>query len=874
MPQDATHLRTLRDRARRARRRGPARERGVTGVLSMMFLVMFASLAAAMAVVSQGNLQTAHTQMRVNQALSATDTGLEIAAARLAEASRQFRIEKGEVTPDYALQLWNGTYVQTDGAVLDPDGDTRSDGLIDVLADMHASDVTTSITTDYTPLSDWLATNPIVLETAGPDPAVAVGITYIPLPSEGAVRVVSTGYALDFASERWVRRTAQQDFRIFKRVDHAILGPAKIMIGKNVQVNGPLGARFTGVNFVNGDPLVMESDFEGLDNTLDDKIADFRDAVIADDTDGDGRLRTAHVIEARSLGTLNSNDYDNDAAPDGAFADADNNGAIDEFDIFLTHYGGGDGRVVLGPEFTAGTPYDGQPAEFDDIDDELAELLDYAMPDRNGDGVVDALDTKLGYADGVIDHRDRYAKVRGPVTFKVDRHAWESSIDEAGSILGDYQKKIAGTIDPDDEEAPVQFNADEDALPSVDASTFDTAQSDLAARADGASFATQAGLGGPPFQLALDSNGVVIDQVFNPAIETVIEGTPFGSPAAADFYRRPVFRDKTFKNVVIPRGLNALFINCTFVGVTRVASYANNSHPAWQFYGKQESDLSLVYPPPPATSDAQLDNDYFTAAIIKPSDFDVPRHVVDGLPYVNTKPLSNNVRFHDCTFVGSVVADKPGNYTHIRNKLQFTGATQFFKEHPVEPENPALNPDEDDKAEIDKSSMLAPHYSVDIGTNNAPREQDVNLEGLVIAGVLDVRGNTTINGALLLTFEPSLDDPALQHFGEPVGNPADFNITLGYFGPDDGDQEGINVADLETGPGGVPILGYDVNGDGIPDPGATAADGVPITFNGFGRVVLNWDPDLIMPDGVIAPVTVEAVPITYREGRVIVEDYQ
>jgi len=877
MPQDATHLRTLRTRAPRTparrRTRRAARERGVTGVLSMMFLVMFASLAAAMAIVSQGNLQTAHTQMRVNQALSATDTGLDIAGARLVEASRQFRIEKGEVDPDYAMALWEGSYLQTDGAVLDPVGDTRDDGLIDVLADMHAGDVTTSISADFTPLSDWLETNPIVLETAGADPSVAVGLTYIPLPDEGAVRVLATGYARDFASGRWVRRSAQQDFRIFKRVDNAILGPAKIMLGKNVQVNGPLGARFTGVQHVNGDPLVVESDFEGLEDQLNEKIADFRAAVVADDTDGDGRLRTAHFIEARSLGTLNSNDYDNDASPDGAFADADDNGAVDEFDLFLNHYSGGDGRIVLGPAFTQGTPYEGQSAEFED-DDDLALMLDRAVPDRNGDGVVDSLDTKLGYADGVIDHRDRYAKIRGPVRFRVNRDAWESSFDESGQTLDDYQKRVAGTIDPDDEESPVEFEADDDSLPDVDASTFDTAQSDLANMADGAPFASQAGLGAPPFQLALDGNGVVVGQVFDASIETIVEGTPFGSPAPADYYERPVFRDKTFRNVVIPRGLNALFINCTFVGVTRVASYTNNSHPAWQFYGAQDSGLNLQFPPPPAESDAQLDNDYFTATVIKPPDFDVPRLVVDGLPYVNTKPLSNNVRFHDCTIIGSVVADKPGTYTHIRNKLQFTGATKFHKEHPEEPANPELNPDEGDKEEIAKSSMLAPHYSVDIGTNNAPEEQDVNLEGLVIAGVLDARGNTQIDGALLLTFEPTLDDPALQHFGNPVGNPADFNITLGYFGPDEGDQEGLSVSNLETGPTGEPILGYDVDGDGVPDAGATSADGVPVVFNGFGRVVLNWDPDLIMPDGVIAPLTIEAVPVTYREGRVLVEDYQ
>lgn len=862
-----------------SRRPAPTRRgdrRGVTGVLAMMFLIMFGSLAAAMAVVSKGNLQTAHTQLRVNQALGAVDTGLAIARARLDTISTLMRVEKGEVDPDYAMQLWLGTFNAVEGRVVDINGVDINFGLSEFLEALHDEDNTVSIDAGFTAQEGWLATEPVVLQAAGEQPTVAAGVTYIPVPEKGAIRAIATGYSWDFTTNRWITRTAQQDFRIFKRIDHAVLGPSKIMIGKNVQINGPLGARFTGVENQGGHPIHIRSDFYGLEDSLDAKLDDFYEAVLEDDTNGDNRLSMSHSIESRSLSALNAKDYSGDGSADNAFEDNTDDGLVDEFDIFLHHFDqNSDGRIVLSEALTAGTPADGESPEFDGIDDELAMLIDSARPDRNGDGVVDARDTVLGYRDGVIDYRDRYAKVRGSIYVRANRAAWEAQEDGFGQPLEHYQEAVKGVIRAEEGDLPVAFDIGDDVLPEIETDTFNTSVTALRSAADGAAFATQAGLSGPAFSLVTDSDGVVLGQDFHSSLTTVIEATPYGGAAPVDFYERPVFEDLVFKNVVIPRGLNALFRNCTFVGVTRVENVSDNSHVSWQFYGQQLSDGSLKYPPPPAESDAQLDNDYFTDDIIRPDDFDYPRLELEGTEYVNTKPLSNNIRFHDCTFVGSIVADKPNNYTHVRNKLQFTGATRFFEEHPENPDDPDLNPDDEDLEEIRKSSMLLPHYSVDIGTNNAPPEQDVNLQGVIIAGVLDVRGKTTIDGALLMTFEPSTDDPALQHFGTPAGNPADFNITLGYFGPDEGDEEGFNLSDLEdlNGDGNLD-LGYDENGDGFPDENADPATSTVVPFNGFGRIIVNWNPELVMPDGLIAPLTIEPIDSTYREGRLIVGDYQ
>ncbi len=858
----------IRVNARRARR-------GVVAILAMMFLVLFGSLAAAMAIVSQGNLQTAQTQLRVHEALGAVDTGLTIATARLNAVTIDLRIEKGVVDPDYAMDLWTGTYSEDDGAVQDRAGVDQTDGIVELLTAVHGDDtVVNGIDVGYTPLEGWLVTNPILLETnVDGDPVRAAQITYVPLDGEGGVRAVVTGYSWDYTSGRWISRSAQQDFRIFKRVDHAILGPSKIMVGRNVQINGPLGATFTGVEHVDGHPLVVHSDFLGLSSELNDKLEDLYAAITDDDTDGDNRLRKDHTVESDGLASLNAEDYDGDGDADQAFTDVNGDGSIDEFDIFLQHYDqDGDGKLVLSEALTAGTGADGEEPEFGGVDDDLAYLLDSAMPDRNGDGKVNYKDTVLGYRDGVIDYKDRYAKIRGSIAFRVGRDNWEANEDALGVALGDYQGMVEGVIRPDLGDQPIEFSAGYDVLPDIDTDTFDSAETALADAADGESFATQAGLSGAAFSLSVDGDGVVIGQVFNAGLTTVVEATPYGGAAPADYYERPVFQDITFKNVVIPRGLNALFVNCTFVGVTRVESYSANTHPSWQFYGQQFANLELKYPPPPMESEAQLDNDYFTAGIIQPDEFDLPRLTVGDTPYVTTKPLSNNIRFHNCLFVGSIVSDRPTNYTHIRNKLQFTGSTKFHTENPEYPDDDDLNPDADDLDEIAKSSMLAPHYSVDIGSNNAPTTQDVNLSGLVIAGVLDVRGNTSIDGALLLTFEPSLSDPALQHFGTPVGNPAHFNATLGYFGPEQGDEEGFNLEGLADLDGdGTLDIGWDANGDGFPDEGADPETSTAVPFNGFGRVVLNWDPNLVMPDGLIAPIQIRPLATSYREGRLIVE---
>jgi hypothetical protein len=235
----------------------------------------------------------------------------------------------------------------------------------------------------------------------------------------------------------------------------------------------------------------------------------------------------------------------------------------------------------------------------------------------------------------------------------------------------------------------------------------------------------------------------------------------------------------------------------------------------------------------------------------------------DGSP-PGTKALANNLRFHDCTFLGSLAGDTPDTYTHWRNKIQVTGGTRLYN-RPDDPEllsqadGPLLaaalaSIGNEDLAELRKSSMMLPGWSVDVGNfaNEQSADPDltprIRMTGTIVAGVLDVRGTAEIEGTLLLTFRPASGEGPLRQpwmldaEGQPTEPPTDtngqphaFNTTIGYFGQADGDGEGVL-------------------------PGAD-------TFEGFGEILLRWDPDADLPDGIPWPIEVVPLRETYREAR-------
>ncbi len=954
--------------------------RGVASVLSMMFLILFGSLVAAMATVSTGNIKTAKVHLEVMRAMSAAETGMAVAEHRLNEAASRFVVSKSKMDSDLSWALWTGDAGTIGDYTVSPpyDGYTEASlptGIAQSLVNAHDADVNilaglgfiTDPAINAAPggvdssvyRSTYWVNTPAVLIESWPDPDTtnpppAFQIRYAPLAGGKYIRVISEGIVYDFTrNSAPIRRTITRDFEVAKTVDQAIIAHSKILIGKNVLIDGDLGARFDEVDFEFGDPIVMRSDFIGLDADLDTKITLFWTALAAADVDGDNRLRFGHPIEGAGLPA----DVDLDGTPgdDGAFNDATNDGYLDEMDIFIRHYDvDGDNRVTLSQPLIDGTlagialkapEFVGAGGAV--IDEDLALLIDGAHPDRNNNGISGFVDSdgdqrysplvddpadydqihllysdeQLGWRDGFIDVMDQYAKVSGSLTFRANASAWEA----AQGPIGDH---LRGPINPNDDDSPLSFDADDLELPDISSSSFVDTENALISAADGDPFwdqiASQLGTDLATLQiwtLGMNSADTSLPQ-FSPiwsdanhdglpdnSAWAYYEKSPFNSPSYSDVYWRPVFENFVFRNVQIPMGLNGLFINCTFVGSSYVRTSALNTHPLWQEYGVNQFDAGGVptpkYPryvygdnagedasnaPPmlPATAIPPTENILMTVLGISPLDKgDVPQSeigtygaaydtlpapiVIAGKRVTDTKTHSNNLRFHDCLFVGSIVSDTPTGYTQVRNKIQFTGATQFTTVHPTEPNNGFLNPDTADMEAILTSSMMLPNYSVDIGTFNSPPDQDVRLQGAIIAGVLDARGNTDITGALLLTFDPNFGEgPLVDVFGVPIGNPAGFNASLGYFGEGDGDFESIDPALLPI-VGGVRIVGYDIDGDGlvdVPFDEPQPAGSTPIPFNGFGKIRINHDPNMDLPAGLLVPLSMPPVRGTYQEGSI------
>ncbi|MEO1511018.1 MAG: hypothetical protein AAFU70_02995, partial [Planctomycetota bacterium] len=727
-----------------------------------------------------------------------------------------------------------------------------------------------------------------------------------------------------------------------------------VLLGKNARLEGDAAIGFDQVSVKHGSPLVSTSDFMGLDPALDNALNDFNNALIAADVDHDGRLRALHPVEGPAIPS-GLTDYDGDGQPDAAFADATGDGFVDGFDMFINFYDqDGDGRIKLAADLSAGTPAenDGGSPEFTaasgTLDYDLAMMLDGAFPDRNRNGVsgyndLDAdgqydprydepadydsrnssyADVVLGWRDGYLDVMDRAAKIAGTVMFKTTDTAWTDQARDFGEFMG-------GNVVPRKGERPVLFGASQDRLPLVDEASFDATEAALQTAADGDPFWQQVAdqLGISFADIAAwdyDSNSAdPAAPFFGPLLpDRDLDGLPDNHGRAHfepspytdtnlfnDWYYRPVFRNMVFRDVVIPQGLNALFENCQFIGVTHIRVEEANSHVLWSGYGKLAMDLSSGLPRPvgryelfgdtadensasgpPVLPDSALPPnqmirlrwDYEAGGPNALDKGDVPGPfvslvdnyndlpdalVINGKRYNDTRELSNNIRFHDSLFVGSVITDAPARYEPVRNKLQFTGATRFSEVHPQSPGDPAMNPDAADGALIASTSLMAPHFSVDLGSVNAPAAQDIRLRGAVVAGVIDIRGKARVDGAVLATYDPQPGfGPLRDHRGDAFGNPALFNVSLGYFGDEHADLEGLDVASLPV-LNGRRVAGWELNGekfaaDDNPGNGAT-----PIYFNGYGRVEIVHDPDFTPPPGIWLPVSAEPVAGSYSEGQ-------
>jgi len=744
----------------------------------MMFLVIFGSLAAAMAIVAQGNLHTADTHLKVNRSLAASETGMRLMMYRLSQACESVLTRSGAV--------WDpatGTYITTlnpSDLASDPSGMPvdvlmgKADAIWQEIAATLATDMSGELHNQQEPYIDAqgvLHVGPIAI---GPN-APSFTATFTPHPIAGEdydsdyysrppysdmgvssvnpldarfVRVTVEAY--DGIPGNRVHRSVSMDFQLVKRIEYAVLSRSRVMIGRNVMIEGRIGSTFIETDLTNGHPMQIASDFRGLSPELDAQLDALLGSIIEDDQNGDNRLSIYDSTEVQDFADPEAYDTDGD-------------GFITEFDFFLTHFdtSSSPGQITLTELESELTPLDAQ---------QLMALIDtFGSPLR------------AGYNDGVIDEYDRYAKIRGEIHIAADVAGWEAG---AASGTGSYEDYMQGAIVPGHNQVPLTFESNETSEYELNPEQFDVSSFRAMSTDD---FIDQAAANAANYDPTDPDSPQPLGNV-------VTEAVPFQATYPYDYYDRPVYENMTFRNVRIPEGTNALFVNCRFIGVTFIETELDNDDPDYNYAGMQDATGEPKHP------------DRFVT--------------IDGVDVYDTKTVSNNIRFHNCTFEGGVVTDVPQEYTHARNKVTFTGNSGFDIEDSTQLSDA-------EKLLFQRSSLLAPHYSIEMGTFVSPYDSSevITLSGTIVAGLIDMRGQVEINGQLLTTFEPR------SNTGPVIGDTSpQFNTTLGYFSASEGD--------LET----------------------------EAPENGLGVIHVRYDPNLPLPDGILGPV--EALPLwsTYFEG--------
>ena len=420
---------------------------GWATVPALLMLTVIASISAGMASVSWTNVRSAQAMIGIAKAQSAAESGLSFGSIRLLDEVNRFVIDRGVIDAALADKLWKGTWTSADGIINVSPGNGYIVSSPSGLGIVHClQDVFEQIDTHWIEITSadailpTLSNGDLILDVK-PIAVDSTEETFFRLQYElqqnsTRILVKSTG---EYSG---ISRTISMEFDLDKRIDYALVAMSRVMLGRNVIVEGPIGTRYgteSGeLNSGFGVPLVMRSDFAGIDPVLlDAEIATFATAILAYDVDGDNRLRPNHPTEASGVG--------------GSITDYDGDQYVTEMDLFLSRYdSNGDIRVVFDASQAALAGHSGLTNEFTQ-DLQLALLIDLAKSDRNMDGIVDNKDQELGWNDGIIDARDRYAKVDGSIGFAVGVADWESASG------GSWQEDVQGSIVPDFVSSASQF---------------------------------------------------------------------------------------------------------------------------------------------------------------------------------------------------------------------------------------------------------------------------------------------------------------------------------------------------------------------------------------------------------------------------------
>lgn len=554
---------------------------------------------------------------------------------------------------------------------------------------------------------------------------------------ERYLRVTATGTA------GLAERSVSVDFKIDKKIRFAVVSKTRIQLGRNVLVEGPMGMPTASLT----PPYQILSDFTHLDSDLTSDINSFQSFCETNYKGFDNRI---------PVGSSTANQ-----AESQGFSDYDGDGYIDEFDLFLDFYDTDGDLAVSKQEFTSN-----QTGQL--VDPNLFAAIDGLGAPLSSEDV-----TRFGYQDDKLDVYDGYAKVRGQVSMAIGQKTWSDNLASSDKKIQDM---ITGPIVSDrKDQAPVKFGASSSDIFNLDPANFEDCAANYRTKTGTAAGTTQktSTLIQNKTLSASDANG-----------GTTTERTPFGSVSYQATYKRPVFKNLTLKNVIIPKGLNALFDNCVFEGITFVDTEPNIKTSSGSVTKSQTEGMSW--------SKRKISGDSFT----KDKVLIASGTTSSGQSITQGSKNGNNLRFNNCTIKGPIANNYSTAYTHFANSWEFTGSTLFSN------------------SADDTATIVAPQTNIEMGSFTNPDAAPSTLIGVVVAGNIDIRGTSLLDGSIIVT-------------GDGAGN-----TTLGYFGASDGD----------TNPSAMPE-------------------------GGFGRLNLRYNSNRALPDGISLPIEISAVAGTYREGK-------
>jgi len=169
----------------------------------------------------------------------------------------------------------------------------------------------------------------------------------------------------------------------------------------------------------------------------------------------------------------------------------------------------------------------------------------------------------------------------------------------------------------------------------------------------------------------------------------------------------------------------------------------------------------------------------------------------EGVLYIGTNSETNNVRFDNCQFNGAIVTGVASDFLWTQNVLYFTGSANF------------------DNQFMEESTILAPNFNVNLGNTQELEAAESVLTGAIVGGIVDIRGNATIEGTILSMYDPIEHGSGARAYGTNVG------------------------------------FSDENNEAGIPED--------------IGTITISPDPTRLLPSGIIAPIVITRDANSYVE---------